>query len=66
MSKYNSNGEVYGSKALTFATIAISAFVLAGIIYSPAQQQQGATPTQQTLEQVVVTGHPTPVSKVAG
>ncbi|MGN6514206.1 MAG: hypothetical protein ACTHLR_00010 [Rhizomicrobium sp.] len=65
MSKYNSDGEVYGSKALTLAMIAVSAFVLAGTIYSPPVAQT-AQISQPIAEQVVVTAHPAPAGKVAG
>jgi len=64
MSKYNSNGEVYGSKVLTFAIIATSAAVLAGMVYSPAVQSQKTV--QPAAEEVVVTAHPAPTSRVNG
>lgn len=64
MSKYNSDGEVYGSKALTLAMIAVSAFVLAGTVYSPPAQTTQVS--QPAAEQVVVTAHPAPAGKVAG
>jgi len=54
MSNHNSDGEVYGSKALTLAVIAMSALVLAGTIYSPAQSVQ-TSPAQP--QQVVDTVH---------
>lgn len=64
MSKYNSNGEVYGSKVLTFAIIATSALILAGTIYSPAVQSQQTA--QPTVEQVVVTAHPAATGQING
>jgi hypothetical protein len=66
MSKHNSDGEVYGSKALTFAIIATSALILAGTIYSPAPQTQQTGAAQPTVEQVVVTAHPAATKAVAG
>jgi hypothetical protein len=54
MSKYNSNGEVYGSKALTLAMIAVSALILAGTVYSPAQISQKAAASQSQVQEVVV------------
>lgn len=54
MSKYNSNGEVYGSKALTLAMIAVSALILAGTVYSPAQVPSKATAAQPQVQEVVV------------
>ncbi|HEY2032766.1 MAG TPA: hypothetical protein VGH02_03695 [Rhizomicrobium sp.] len=54
MSDYNSNGEVYGSKVLTLAIIAASAFILAGTVYSPSQQ---APKVAQPAAQIVDTTH---------
>lgn len=56
MTNHNSNGEVYGSKVLTLAIIAASAFILAGTVYSPSQQ---AAP-QPAAQQIVDTTHPVP------
>ena len=50
MANYNSNGEVYGSKVLTLAIIAASAFILAGTIYSPSQQAPNAPAAQQIVD----------------
>lgn len=66
MSKYDSNGEVYGSKVLTFAIIATSALILAGTIYSPAVPSQRTSAAQPTVEEVVVTAHPAAASQVNG
>jgi len=57
MTKFNSDGEVFGSKALTLAVIATSAFILAGMVYSPSQQDP-KTPSAQT-QQIVDTAHTT-------
>ena len=54
MAKYNSDGEVFGSKALTLAVIAVSATVLAGMVFSPAVTATHAKPAQPVIEQVVV------------
>ena len=54
MTNYNSNGEVYGSKVLTLAIIAVSAFILAGTVYSPSQAPNA---TQPTAQQIVDTTH---------
>ena len=66
MSKFNSDGEVFGSKVLTFAMIATSALILAGTIYSPAQKTEPTSQIRPIVEQVVVTGHPAPAAKVEG
>ena len=58
MTKYSSNGEVYGSRVLNLAIIAASAFILAGIIYSPSQQAPNAA--QPAAQQIVDTAHPAP------
>lgn len=52
MTHTNSDGEVYGSKVLTLAIIAASAFILAGTVYSPSQQpaQANAGPAQQIVD----------------
>jgi hypothetical protein len=52
MTHTNSDGEVFGSKLLTLAIIAASAFILAGTVYSPSQQgaQANAAPTQQIVD----------------
>lgn len=55
MTNDNSNGEVYGSKVLTLAIIAVSAFILAGTIYSPSQQAPNAA--QPAAQQIVDTTH---------
>jgi hypothetical protein len=55
MTKFNSDGEVFGSNVLTLAIIAISAFILAGTIYSPSQPppaQVSASQTQQIVDTV--------------
>lgn len=57
MSNRNSDGEVYGSNALTLAVIAMSALVLAGTVYSPAPQVAQASPVLS--QQVVDTVHAT-------
>lgn len=61
MTNYNSNGEVYGSKVLTLAIIAASAFILAGTVYSPSQQ----APSTPAAQQIVDTTHTAP-SGVSG
>ena len=63
MTHNTSDGEVYGSKALTLAIIAASAFILAGTIYSPSQQAPGAA--QPAAQQIVDTTHSAP-SGVSG
>ena len=63
MSNYSSTGEVYGSKALTFAIIAASAAILMGVVYSPAQTAAQPRVNQPAIEQVVVTSPATtPIS----
>jgi hypothetical protein len=54
---------VFGTKALTLAVIATSAFILAGMVYSPSQLDQKA-PSVQT-QQIVDTVH-TPANGVSG
>jgi hypothetical protein len=56
MTKFNSDGEVFGSRALTLAVIALSALILAGMIYSPGQQEAARAQTVQT-QQIVDTVH---------
>jgi hypothetical protein len=63
MTKFNSDGEVFGTKALTLAVIATSAFILAGMVYSPSQLDQ-KVPSVQT-QQIVDTVH-TPANGVSG
>ena len=48
----DSNGEVYGSRALTLALIAVSAFVLAGTVYSTSLPRDQVNPahTQQIVD----------------
>jgi hypothetical protein len=55
MTNYKSDGEVYGSKALTLAMIAASAFILAGTIYSPSPSPAQASPA--ATQQIVDTAH---------
>lgn len=52
MTHTNSDGEVYGSKVLTLAIIAASAFILAGTVYSPSQPraQANAALTQHIVD----------------
>jgi hypothetical protein len=58
MTKFNSDGEVYGSKVLTLAIIAVSAFILAGTVYSPAiQDQKAPVQTQQIVDTVHTTAN---------
>jgi hypothetical protein len=64
MTKFNSDGEVFGTKALTLAVIATSAFILAGMVYSPSQLDQKTAPSVQT-QQIVDTVHTT-ASGVSG
>ncbi len=64
MSNYDSNGEVYGTKALTLAIIAASAMILMGVVYTPGQAP-AQTRAQSTIEQVVVAA-PAANSKAAG
>jgi hypothetical protein len=53
MTKFNSDGEVFGSKVLTLAMIALSAFILAGTVYSPGPQETTkAVQTQQVVDTV--------------
>jgi len=63
MTHTNSNGEVYGSKVLTLAIIAASAFILAGTVYSPSQPRAQANPVP--AQQIVDTTHAT-ATGVAG
>ncbi len=63
MTHTNSDGEVYGSKVLTLAIIAASAFILAGAVYSPSQPRVQAN--QTSTQQIVDTAHAT-ASGVAG
>jgi hypothetical protein len=55
MRHINSDGEVYGSKMLTLAVIAASAFILAGTVYSPSQPHAQANPAP--AQQIVNTIH---------
>jgi hypothetical protein len=57
MTKFNSDGEVFGSKVLTLAVIATSAFILAGMVYSPSHQAQN--PASVQTQQIVDTVHTT-------
>lgn len=57
MTKFNSDGEVYGSKVLTLAIIAASALILAGTVYSPSQPGTQANPAP--AQQIVDTAHAT-------
>jgi len=56
MTNLSSDGEVFGSKALTIAVIALSALILAGTIYSPGGQQAPNAQTTQT-QQIVDQTH---------
>ena len=53
MTHAKSDGEVYGSKVLTLAIIAISAFILAGTVYSPSQPRNQVNPVAE--QQIVDT-----------
>jgi uncharacterized membrane protein len=53
MTHTKSDGEVYGSKVLTLAIIAVSAFILAGTVYSSSQLQSQANPA--SAQQIVDT-----------
>lgn len=64
MTNRNSDGEVYGSKTLTLAVIAMSALVLAGTIYSPAPP--GAQTSSAQPQQVVDTVHAAAANGVSG
>ncbi|MGN6149319.1 MAG: hypothetical protein ACTHPD_12320 [Rhizomicrobium sp.] len=58
MTKFNSDGEVFGSKVLTLAIIAVSAFILAGTVYSPSvQDQKASVQTQQIVDTVHTTAN---------
>jgi hypothetical protein len=57
MTHTKSDGEVYGSKVLTLAIIAASAFVLAGTVYSPSQLRNPANPAP--AQQIVDTAQTT-------
>jgi hypothetical protein len=64
MTHTNSNGEVYGSKVLTLAIIAASAFILAGTVYSPSQPHAQANPAP--TQQIVDTTHANTANGVDG
>jgi hypothetical protein len=55
----NSNGEVYGSKALNLSVIGLSVLILAGMFWQPApvHARSAAVKRAAAVEQVVVTAH---------
>lgn len=64
MTKFNSDGEVFGSKVLTLAVIALSAFILAGMVYSPGKPEASRAQSVQT--QQIVDTVPAPADGVSG